>query len=147
VIPELGAEDGLYAFRAEQARESTWKRIRQFLLNDDSITVEWDFGNVFFFLFSGLKEPGRQLRMFVCRREQGVGQHYVIFEIELGAVQDVDMRCAAEVAAATNGEAVSVDGFVTIRVSEHLTALTPRTFATSILRPVDAAEEYLAPPP
>ena len=143
VIPELGREDGFYASRAEQIRESTWKSVLRLAQNDASITVERDFGKGLVFSINGLKDPRRKLRMLACRNDQGVGEHYVTFEFALGAIHEVDMPRAAQAAATTNGGLVYQDGFVSFRVSQHLTALTYATFATSVLRLVDAAEEYL----
>jgi len=145
VISELGTEGGFYAYRAEQVRQSAWNCIRQLIQNDDSVTVEKDFGHGFFFWTDGLKDPGRRFRLFVCQDNRGPGEYYVALEIALGTVRDVDLRRAAEVAAVTYGGVVNHEGLVAIRIYHHLTALTVGNFSTSVLQLVNAAEEYLGP--
>jgi hypothetical protein len=142
VIPELGREDGFFAYRAEQIRQSAWNRIRRVIQEDDSLTVERDLGKAFFLWIDGLKDPSRRFSLLVGENNRGVGGHYVTLEVGLGPVQNVDMRRAAEAAAITTGGLVCQDGHVTIRVSQHLTALTAATFAASVIQLVDAAEGY-----
>jgi hypothetical protein len=143
VIPELGREDGFFAFRAEQIRQSAWNAIRRLVMEDEGLVVERDLGHGFIFWTEGLKDPNRRHRMFVCQNNRGPGEHYVTFEIGLGAIQDVDMRRAAEAAAFTTGGIVYEEGLVTIRVSQHLTALTGPTFVACVLQLLEAAEQYL----
>lgn len=143
VIPEISKEDGFYAYRAEQIRQSAWNHIRRFIHDDDSLTVERDLGDVLYLWIDGLKDPSRRFSLLVGENNRGLGQHYFTLEVSLGPVQNVDMRRAAEAAAITTGGLVCQDGYVTIRVSQHLTALTAGIFAASVIQLVDATEQYL----
>lgn len=145
VILELGQEDGFYAFRAQKIRDSVWSSIRQQTQNDTSITVEREVGNGrgIIFWINGLKNPNQGYRMLASRNDRGPGEHYVTIECSLGASQDVNMLRAVQAAASTVGGVVCDDGFVTIRISQHLTALTYATFASGVIQLVRAAEEYL----
>ena len=143
VILELGTEDGFFAYRAEQIRQSAWNHIRRFIQDDDSLTVERDLGDAFYLWIDGLKDPRRRFSLLVGENNRGAAGHYFTSEVSLGPVENVDMRRAAEAAALTTGGLVCQDGHVTIRVSQHLTALTAGTFAASVIQLVDAAEQYL----
>jgi hypothetical protein len=146
VIPELGREDGFYAFRTEQIRESAWSGIRRQVQDDTSVAVERELGNngrAFVLVMDGLKDPGRQHRMLVARNDRGPGEHYVTLEISFGPIENVDMPRAAHAAALTVGGVVYDDGFVSIRISHHLTAITYATFASAVIQLARAAEEYL----
>jgi hypothetical protein len=143
VMTELGPEGGLFAYRTEQIRRSAWNYLRRVIEDDDSITVWRDLGHGFFFWIDGLKDPGRRLSLLICENNRGPGEHYFSLEIRLGPIQDVDLRRAAEAAASTTGGLVCHDGFVSIRVSQHVTALTDETLVASVIQLVDAAEQYL----
>jgi hypothetical protein len=147
VISELRTEDGRFAYRGEQIRESSWHSIRRLVLTDTGFAVDRDLGNGFIFSIDGVKEPGRRLRMLVARNNEAAGEHYVTFEFTLGEIQHIDLRRAVEAAAPTTGGVVCDDGFVSFRVSQHLTALTSVTFASSVLQLAAAAETYLGSGP
>jgi hypothetical protein len=139
-VRELGTSNGPYAHRAEEIRQSAWQRVRQSVLQDDQFTVEKDYGNGFIL---GVTGPSQRHRVFAAQNDRGLLGHYVTFEYALGAIQDVDMQRAVGAASSTLGGVVCDDGFVTLRLSQPLTALTCLTFSASIADLIGAAEEYM----
>lgn len=139
VTRELATEDGFYASRVQNIRQSAWQSVRQMVLNDGEFEVERDLSDAIIFWINGSR--GRY-RMFAALNQAGPGEQYVTFEYNLGAMQDVNLERAVQAAADTTGGVVCDDGFVSFRVSQHLTALTSGLFKISLAQLLIAIEKY-----
>jgi hypothetical protein len=143
VTSELNSQNGRFAVRTAQIRESAWGAIRRLLLADPALSIERGNDKALIFSMPGLGRPDRQLRIFTGLWERDSGDQCVILEFMLGDFASLDMKRATTAAARTDGGVVYVDDLVRIRIALDLAAVTIVTFSTRLVELAKAAEAYL----